>query len=102
MLSSQYSKEPLCSPVKLWFLSQGVVSDFLVHIGSRVNDNVLSQVVTLQVVVCVCMGWGGGGGHLHGPCTLHSAFLMDLFSFLITPLKILQNHMCKCMHTELE
>lgn len=34
------------------------MGDFLVHIGSRVDDNVLSQVVMLQVVVvvvvCVC------------------------------------------------
>lgn len=33
------------------------MGDFLVHIGSSVDDNVLSQVVMLQVVVvvvCVC------------------------------------------------
>lgn len=46
MLSSQSS---LCSPVKVWLLSQAEVGDLLVHIGSRVDCNILSQVVTLQV-----------------------------------------------------
>lgn len=33
------------------------MGDSLVHVGSGVDDNVLSQVVSLQVVVFVCR-WG--------------------------------------------
>lgn len=50
MLTSQYSKEPVASN------GAAAVADFLVHISCRLDANVLSQFVTLQVtLVCACI-----------------------------------------------
>lgn len=56
-----------------------VGGDFLVHISSRFDDNVSSQAVTLQVMVCLCFVF---------------------FSYLIIQLKTSLNQPCMCTQAD--
>lgn len=53
--------------MKPWHLSEAEVNDFLVHIGSSVDENVLPQVAILQLMVMCAWAVVGGVVISSGP-----------------------------------